>query len=603
MRWRNSIPAALLVAASAVALWPAVAQRSPESILPPGFGEPEPANSTRPAAPERSSRPSNDLVPDVRLNVPDAPGTPTPPSGQSDVIGDLIADTSNNSTAVVAAPMDLPPQARRSLDRVGVAPADETGFAPDAFGTSDGRFLGTLMQRMNAPIASRWLSIALRRSLLAQSDIPPGIGGADWVAERAWLLLRMGEADMARALIARVDSENFTPKLYAVSMQAALATGDPASLCPIANAAASVSDEPSWPLAQAMCAGLSGESGSASALIDKVRDNGTARGIDVLLAEKVVGAATNTRRSVTIQWDGVDQLTAWRFGLAAATGVAVPPKLFATVGPQVQAWQARAPLTTPAVRAPFVERAAALGVFSNAAMVDFFGANWDATDPAERGGSVGEMLRTAYSGDEAARLGAMRSLWTAAGSDAYARQILTARAAAMLAPEGGASGDDLDRAVGSMMSAGLDIQAARWNAAAQRGSLAWALLAVGAPRAIQGLDASAVRAIDGGEDDRRAKFMLAALAGLGRISADDASSLAESYAVPLGRETSWTRALDRASRTGQAGTVVLIAAAGMQTREWRYVPPEVLYHIAVAFRRVGLEPEARMIAAEALTRA
>ena len=596
MRWRNSFPAALLVAASAVALWPAIAQRGPESILPPGFGQPEPATPAAPV-PERPQRPSNDLVPDVRLTPPNA----TAP-GQSDVIGDLIEDTSNNSTAVISAPMDLPPQARRSLDRVGLASADESGFAPNAYGASDGGFLGTLMQRMNAPIASRWVSIVLRRSLLSTTDIPSGIGGADWVAERAWLLLRMGEADMARALVARVDAENFTPKLYAVAMQVALATGDPASLCAVANAAASVSDEPSWPLAQAMCAGLSGESGTASALIDKVRDDGTARGIDVLLAEKVVGSATNTRRSVSIQWDGVDQLTAWRFGLATATGVAVPTKLFSTVGPQVQAWQARAPLIAVAVRAPFAERAAALGVFSNTALVDFFASVWDATDPGERSGSVGELLRTAYSADDSARLTAMRSLWDASGADPYARQIMTARAAEMLSLESGASGDDLDRVVASMMSAGLDIQAVRWSDAAQRGSLAWALLAVGAPRAIQGLDASSVRAIDAGEEDRRAKFMLAALAGLGRISTADASSLAESYAVPLGRTTSWTRALDRAAGSGQAATVVLLAAAGMQTREWRYVPPEALYHIVSAFRRVGLEPEARMIAAEALAR-
>jgi len=600
MRWRNSFPAALLVAASAVALWPAIAQKSPESILPPGFGEPEPANATRPA-PERPARPTgNDLVPDVSLTPPATAQGGT----QSDLIGDLIEETSNNSAAVAVAPMDLPPQARRSLERVGVATVADTGFAPNAYGATDGRFLGTIMQRMDAPIASRWLSIVLRRSLLAQVDIPPGIAGADWVAERAWLLVRMGEADMARALIARVDAENFTPKLYEAAMQAALATADPAALCNIANAAASVSDEPSWPLAQAMCAGLSGESGTASALVDRVRDNGSARGIDVLLAEKVVGAATNTRRSVSIQWDGVDKLTAWRFGLAAATGVTIPANLFSTAGPQVQAWQARAPLIPATARAPFVERAATLGVLSSEALVDFYAAVWGATDPAERGSSVGDLLRTAYSGDGSARLAALRSLWTATSADLYAREVMTARAAAMLAPGANdvVSGDDLDRVVASMLSAGLDIQAVRWSNAAQRGSLAWALLAVGAPRAIEGLDASAVRAIDGGEEDRRAKFLLAALAGLGRISADDASSLAESYAVPLGRQTSWTRALDRAAQSGQPATVVLIAAAGMQTREWRYVPPESLYHIMLAFRRVGLEPEARMIAAEALSR-
>ena len=583
-----------MVAASAVALWPAIAQRSPESILPPGFGEPEPANSSRPA-PDRPARPSGDLVPDVRLTPPE------PDNGTgADVIGDLIEDSSNNAMAVVAAPMDLPPQARRSLARVGLS--DETGFGPGTYGTTDGRFLGTLMQRMDAPIASRWLSIALRRSLLAPTDIPPGIAGADWVAERALLLARMGEADMARALVARVDAENFTPRLYDAAMQAALATGDPASLCGIANAAATAREENSWPLAQAMCAGLSGESGTASALVDRVRDTGVARGVDVLLAEKVVGAATNTRRAVTIQWEGVNELTPWRFGLAGATGVTIPAGLFATAGPQMQAWQARAPLFAAKGRAPFAERATSMGVFSSEALVDFFGSIWDATDPTERSGTVGELLRTAYSGDGSARLGAMRALWTASQTDLYAREILTARAAAALDPASGASGDDLDRVIASMLSAGLDIQAARWNGAAQRGSLGWALLAVGAPRAAQALDASAVTSIDAGEDDRRAKFMLAALAGLGRLSADDASSLAERYAVPLSRQTSWTRALDRAGRERQAGTVVLIAAAGMQTRDWRYVPPESLFHIIVAFRRVGLEPEARMIAAEALSR-
>jgi hypothetical protein len=49
--------------------------------------------------------------------------------------------------------------------------------------------------------------------------------------------------------------------------------------------------------------------------------------------------------------------------------------------------------------------------------------------------------------------------------------------------------------------------------------------------------------------------------------------------------------------------VVVLAAAGMQTREWRYVPSENLFHIVAALRRVGLEPEARLIAAEALARA
>ncbi len=584
-----------MLAASAVALWPAIAQRAPESILPPGFGQPDPpANQTAPAP---SAPPaSDDLVPDLALRPPTSDVT------RGDVIGEVIGNLSDNALVAVEAP-DLPPEARRSLDRVGLLAPEDGGFADSGFGASDGRFLATLMQRIDAPLASRWMQIVLRRALLSPTAIPPNANGADWVAERAWLLLRMGESDTARALIARVDAENFTPRLSEIAMQAALATGDPASVCPVADQAALSSDEVSWPLAQAMCAGLSGEPGTASALIDKVRDDGDARGIDVLLAEKVIGAATNSRRAVMIQWEGVDKLDAWRFGLASATGVTIPPALFDTVGPQVEAWAARAPLIAPTARASAAERAAAMGVFSSQALTDFYASLWDATDPAERGATVGESLRVAYGGAPDARLSALRNLWEGKDSDAYARLILTARAAELAPVVGGVAASDSDRLITSMLSAGLDIQAARWASQVDRASVGWAALAVGAPRALSGSDSSAVRSVPAGEDDRRAKFLLAGLAGLGRLPASEASALAESYKVPLGRQDSWTRALDRAAAAGEPATVVLLSAAGMQTRAWRYVPPQALYHIVAALRRVGLEPEARMIAAEAIARA
>ncbi len=540
-------------------------------------------------------RPSTDSVPELQLNPPAA-------ANQSDVIGDLIEDTSNNSAAAAVEPLDLPPAARRSLNRVGLMTAADGGLSTTAFGKTDGRFLNTLLNRTDAPLASRWASILLRRALLSQSEIPVGVSGADWVAERAALLLRMGEADMARALVARVDADNFTPRLNQVAMQAALATGDPAALCSIATSATSTSDAPTWPLAQAMCAGLSGESGTASALVDRVRDDRGAAGIDVLLAEKVVGAAVNTRRSVSIQWDGVDRLDAWRFGLAMATGVTIPPKLFGTAGLEMQAWFARAPLIAPAARAGSAEIATAMGVFSSTALVDFYGDIWAATDPSERRGSVGELLRTAYTGDsDSARLSALRTLWSVDGPKmSYARQVMTARASAALPVT---QTSDSDALIASMLSAGLDIQAARWSGLVTSGSIGWAQLAVGNPRPIMNVDAVAVRSVPGGEDDRRIKFLLAGLAGLGRLPSESVNELAERYAVPLGRATSWTRAIDRAAASGEAGTVVALAAAGMQTREWRYVPPEHLYHIISALRRVGLEPEARMIAAEALARA
>ena len=45
----------------------------------------------------------------------------------------------------------------------------------------------------------------------------------------------------------------------------------------------------------------------------------------------------------------------------------------------------------------------------------------------------------------------------------------------------------------------------------------------------------------------------------------------------------------------------LLAAAGMQG-EWDKIPPYHLYHIIRALHDVGLDAEARMIAAEALVR-
>ena len=48
--------------------------------------------------------------------------------------------------------------------------------------------------------------------------------------------------------------------------------------------------------------------------------------------------------------------------------------------------------------------------------------------------------------------------------------------------------------------------------------------------------------------------------------------------------------------------VALIAAVGLQSEEWSGVPPYYLYHITRALRRAGLGAEARMIAAEAISR-
>ena len=156
---------------------------------------------------------------------------------------------------------EIPPYARHSLSEIGIADAADSGFGTDAFGVADGVYVEQLMRRVDAPLPSRWLSIALRRLLLSRVTTPARVNGADFAAERAWLLLRMGEAPAARAIVQSVDTDRYTPKLFQVAMQTALANGDPAALCPIADGAADRLDEPGWVLARAMCAGPFGRAG------------------------------------------------------------------------------------------------------------------------------------------------------------------------------------------------------------------------------------------------------------------------------------------------------------------------------------------------------
>ena len=597
---------------------PALSQDKPESILPPGFGEPD-QPVEKPTSPDAGpKKPSDDLVPDIQLRIPDGSDRVTPSkSAQSTAGAEVNPDDSEaeDTEFVAQLPQDLPPSLRRSTFQVGVLASDDHDMGATAFSGVDGKFMTQVMRRIEAPIASRWASIVLRRALLSKSITPSRVNGADWAAERAWLLLRMGEADSARMMVQAVDVDQYTPKMFDVGMQASLASADPAGMCPMVEPAIALKNpQPAWLLARAMCAGLAGESAQAAALIDVARSKTKARGLDALLPEKVIGAGGNTRRAVNIQWDGVRVLTAWRFGLASATGIKIPDKLMATVGPQVLAWQARSPLLENTNRNKAADMAANLGVFSSSALVDHYAAVFDATDPSERSGKVPMVLRTAFAGStETSRVAAVRQLWNNPAlpePERYSRLLLTSRAAAMVAP-GSTFSADIDLLLASMLSSGLDIYADRWerevaNVSGEPGMRARGLLAVGGTKRLDNfgrVEIDTYQTMVGGDDGKKGSFLFAALAGLGRISAADVSARAERYDVPVGRETSWTRALERAIAAKANGAVVVLCAAGLQGRDWSKVPPGNLYHVVSALRRIGYEAEARMIAAEALMRA
>ena len=161
-----------------------------------------------------------------------------------------------------------------------------------------------------------------------------------------------------------------------------------------------------------------------------------------------------------------------------------------------------------------------------------------------------------------------------------------------------------------MLTAGLDRQAARWSGIAGglsgvAGDRAWALLALGSPDASVGISTGRVSEfVDRDESDGRirSKLLLAGLAGLERLPADDLTDVANDLGVRLGMRNRWTVMIDGAAARHQEGTVALLAATGMQTTDWRGVPPEYLFHVVRSLKLAGLEFEARMIAAEALSR-
>jgi hypothetical protein len=465
---------------------------------------------------------------------------------------------------------------------------------------------------MDTPLVSRWGHIAIRNALLASAHAPRGVNPVDWAAERAWLLVRMGEADAARMVVAAIDTDRFTPKMAQVAVQTALANSDPLAMCPISGMLRRA--EPRiQPLVEAMCSALNGEPEKAAAQIDSARRRGTVGGIDLALAQKVVGAVSDSGSAATIEWEGVDALTAWRYGLATATGMVPPERLIDSASPQVRAWFARAPLIPFQQRLDSARLATGLGVFSGQALTDFYSWIYDTTDANDLSGTDAWQLRLAYvAREQAERLAAMRRLWGEDGNrfEGEASRALLGRAAARIAPDAEFQ-SDAPMLIASMLAAGLDREALRWaNAVRQMddeyADEAWAMLALAAPEGSRvDLSVSRVNAFIGRDESpgrKRSALLVAGLAALGKIDIGAASRLNQRYRLHIERSSPWTQMIDAAARRRQPATVLVLAGTGLQAPGWEAIPSAHLFHIAMALRNTGQDFNARMIAAEALAR-
>ncbi len=611
---------AILLGGAALALTSTfvLAQEAPESILPPGFDDPAPSPT-----PASTPRPAASGTP--------AGGSTATPAGGGAVVQPLPPTASTADVAAARAALDrlptlaelermstdqldelfglkpktdIPPGARRSMEQVGVLAPNEGGLPTGSLTNQPATLVRAALVGTKGPLVSRWGHILMRRALASRLTAPTDMDPAEFAALRAMVLNRMGEHSAARALVQDVDTANYSAALTGAAVNAYIGTGDLVGACPAVRLGHSKSKDPNWAMLVSICNAFAGEETRAQNDLRRALNQGQGERIDVLLAQRFAGAAGRGRRAVTIEWDGVEDMTPWRFALATTLGVEIPERLTDDLGRYYQNVTATAPMVPVGQRASAADIAAADGVLSAQAMVDLYsqihgaeGTNDDAARTASR-------LREAYVAVEpAARLAAIRDVW-GNGGDNYGRLVLTAYAAARVTPSTDFA-EDSGRLIASMLTAGLERDAMLWADVVNDGSEGWALLALARPGdnvQVSSGDFGSFSGDDNSAGQRKSKLLLAGLAGLGRLDSGDVSSQSADLGINLTQATRWTAMIDRAAEVNNPTLVVLLAGLGMQGDDWDKMTPRHLYHIVSALNRVGLKAEARMIAAEAVAR-
>jgi hypothetical protein len=499
---------------------------------------------------------------------------------------------------------DIPPGAQNALVKVGVVGVGEGGFPSHSLEGQPASLIRAALAGTTGPLVSRWGHILLRRALASRLDAPQGMDPVEFAALRADLLDRMGEGAVARALVQDVDSANYNPQLAAAAFNAYIETGDLVGICPVEQLKSDLLDTPHWHLMDAICAAFNGEGRRAESDLDKALSRGTAPRIDVLLAQRYAGAAGEGQKSVTIEWNGVDQMTPWVLALSRALGVDLPDRLVPKADSTLLRNDVLYPATPLLRRVTAADAAARDGILSSAAMVDLYADLWADSEIGSGDKDDARQLREAYvASDPKARLSAIHSLWGGSTPD-YGRQVLTAYAAARLPVDKNLT-DNAAPIIASMLAAGLDRNAMRWAGLVSEGSQGWALLALAQPERQGAVPSSALDTyLDGDKssDQRKSRFLVAGLAGLGRLDAGDVRSFSGRLGVDLNRQTRWSDAIDKAGQFHNPALVALLAGLGMQGSGWDKMTARHLFHIVRALDQAGLDAEARMIAAEAVAR-
>ena len=609
------IGGALLALSSSLAL-----ANGPEDLLPPMFRDPPPpqqppqnptpAPTSRPVAPPRPVTPAPSGGGEVVQPIP-SQGAPAAPRGRlvlpegfptleelENMEGDEI-----NEVLGLRPRFDIPAAARRAVERVGVINSQEGGFPSRSLAGQPAALVRAALQASDGPIVSRWGHILMRRALASRLDAPQGLNPVEFAALRARALVNMGEPAVARALVQDIDGSEYNSALADAAFDAYLDTGDVLGMCPVARLQRDLRDDGEWELLQAICASYLGEARSADRSLQRALGTGVAEEIDVRLAQRFAGASADAGRAVTIEWDGVEELTPWRFALSRALSEDLPAGLRDGTGARYEIADVMIPATPLNQRVAASSTAGGRGVLSSAAMVDLYSQLWASDAYSDGDKREAGLLREAYVANSAAsRLAAMQELW---GEDAsYGRMVLTAFAAARM-PVSEDMADEAAPLIASMLAAGLDANALRWGSVVPEGSEAWAMLVLAAPTRNSPVSESAVDEFvdnDDSADQRKSAFLVAGLAGLGRLDSGDVGSLSSRLGLNFERRSAWSERIGQAAEVDNATLVALLAGLGMQGTSWDQMTPRHLYHIVRSLDAVGLGAEARMIAAEAVAR-
>ena len=617
----------LLASGGALALTSSlVLAQGPEDLLPPVFQErpapaptPTPAPRPSPTPTPRATAPSGNTtsvpviqeIPSGSSSAPSAgrsSGASSTPTGRTGLpanfpsLSELEAMDADEANAVLGLrpKFDIPAAARRRVEQVGLISQTEGGFPAGSLASQPAALVRAALAASQGQLVSRWGHILMRRVLASRLDAPRGMNPVEFVGLRAKALGGMDEAAVVRALVQDIDGSNYDKALTDAAFDAYVGTGDVLGMCPVARLSPDLREDGQWEMLQAICSAYLGDNRGADRRLNRALSRGQAEEIDVRLAQRYAGAAGEGGRAVNIEWDGVDEMTPWRFGLARSLGVDLPD---GTDDSQTAVFDALIPASPLLARVESSDRAGARGVLSSDAMVDLYSMLYASDRYSNEEKAEAALLRQAYvAASVNDRIAAMRELWQ--GDDSYGRLVLTAYAAARV-PVSDDHEADAGRLIASMLAAGLDRSAMRWASVVPEGSEGWALLALAQADRSDMVSEGAVRDfrdLDESDGDRRTAFLAAGLAGLGRLDEGDLADIGDDLGVDFSRAGAWAQKIDRAAAVNNPALVALLAGLGMQGSDWSEMTPRQLFHIVRALNRVGLSAEARMIAAEAVAR-